>query len=232
MADPIELLESVWQQRLDLTIADSNDVALMRQFYPELNVAFELGQPQPLAWVFPPHTDDSLYVAAVLFFNRLRTSGELDQLIERHYGHVDRFDYVGTRTLFSHIKHRLPKYAELFKEAAQRHGLDWRLLGAIGYQESHWDPKATSPTGVRGIMMLTRDTAKQVGIENRLDPEQSILGGAEYFAGIRSRIPERIDEPDRTWFALAAYNVGFGHLEDARKLAQNEGADPDRWLDA
>ena len=109
--------------------------------------------------------------------------------------------------------------------------MDWRLLAAIGYQESHWNPRARSPTGVRGIMMLTLNTAKHIGVKNRLDAEQSIMGGAKYFKIVLKRIPARIPEPDRTWFALASYNIGWGHVEDARILTERQGADPDRWVD-
>jgi len=116
-------------------------------------------------------------------------------------------------------------------EAAEQTGIDWRLLAAIGYQESHWNPRARSPTGVRGIMMLTQSTMRHLGLKNRLDPRQSIIGGARYIAMMKRRIPDRIPEPDRTWMALAAYNVGFGHLEDARILAQRDGANPDKWVD-
>ena len=128
------------------------------------------------------------------------------------------------------IEERLPQYEELFKAAAGE-DVDWRLLAAISYQESHWNPDARSPTGVRGLMMLTNDTASQLGVEDRTDPAQSIAGGAEYLRWVRGKIPERIPEPDRTWLALATYNIGFGHLEDARKLTQRGGGDPDRWND-
>lgn len=226
-----ELLYRVSQREIDYTIADSTDVALNRRYYPEIRVAFDLGEPEPLAWAFRRSDDDSLYRAAVRFLEDLRRSGGLEQIIERHYGHTDRFDYVGTRIFMRHIDTRLPAYRETFKEAAALTGTEWQLLAAMGYQESHWDPEAVSPTGVRGIMMLTRATARYIGVENRLDPEKSILGGARYFRMVKDQVPERIQEPDRTWMALAAYNVGFGHLEDARILTESQGGDPDRWID-
>jgi len=130
-----------------------------------------------------------------------------------------------------HVKERLPKYREAFIREAEAQGMDWRLLAAIGYQESLWNPKAKSPTGVRGLMMLTLNTAKMVKIKNRLDPEQSIKGGAIYFKRVLKKIPQRIKQPDRNWLALASYNVGFGHLEDARKITQNDKGDPDKWID-
>ncbi len=226
-----ELLALVWEQVIDYTIADSNEFRLNQRFYPELRVAFDIDEPEQLAWAFAHGDDNSLFDAARAFFNRIRADGTLAQLIERHYGHVQNFDYVGTRLYLRHIQQRLPQFIDLFQQAARDTGLDWRLLAAIGYQESHWRPKARSPTGVRGIMMLTLDTMRHLGLDDRLDPEQSILGGARYIALMHDKVPERIPEPDRTWMALAAYNVGFGHLEDARRLTQANGGNPDRWMD-
>ena len=230
-ADSEELLYLVWEGLMDYTIADSNEVTLNQRFYPELAVAFDLTEPEELAWAFPPGDDDSLYQEAVQFFEAIREDGRLEQILERHYGHAERLDYVGTRVYLRHIAKRLPEYREVFKEAAQKYDLDWRLLAAIGYQESNWNPRARSPTGVRGLMMLTQRTARQMDVTNRLDPEQSIMGGARYFKHVKEKIPERIPEPDRTWLALAAYNVGFGHMEDARKITDHQGADPDKWID-
>ncbi len=212
-------------------MADSHELAVNRHYYPELKPAFDLDEPQPLAWAFPRGEDNSLFLAAGAFFKLIMQDGTLEQVIERYFGHIETFDYVGTRRYQAHVEQRLPQYLDLFTEAADGIGTDWRLLAAIGYQESHWDPGAVSPTGVRGLMMLTRDAAKDLGIENRIDPAQSIRGGAEYLARMAKRLPEHIPEPDRTWMALAAYNVGLGHLEDARKLTIKNKGDPDRWVD-
>lgn len=224
-----ELLRLVNEQVIEFSIADSNEVKLSRRFYPELRVAFNISEPQSLAWAFSKNGDDSLYIAAENFIKRINKSGELKSLLERYYGHVEKFDYVGTRVYMRHILQRLPKYQDTFEIEAEKNELDWRLLAAIGYQESHWDPEARSPTGVRGLMMLTLNTADYLGIKNRLDPEQSIEGGAEYLAELIKRIPYDIPEPDRTWMALASYNVGFGHLEDARVITEIRGGNPDLW---
>lgn len=226
-----ELLYRVWNETLRYTVADSNELVLHQRFLPELRAAFDLTPPQGLAWAFDLGEDRSLLHEADAFFQRIRDDGTLAHLIEKYYGHLERFDYVGTRTFMRHITERLPRYRPVFEQAAAASGLDWRLVAAIGYQESHWNPRAISPTGVRGLMMLTLDTAAHVGVENRLDPEQSIRGGARYFAQVRSRIPDRIPEPVRTWLALAAYNVGLGHLEDARILTESQGGNPDSWVD-
>lgn len=226
-----ELLNLVYEELIDYTIANSNEVALSRRFHPELNVAFELGKELPVAWAFPHAEDNSLYKEAKAFINRIKEDGSLEQLVERYYGYVDKLDFVDNRTFARHLVQRLPPLISLFKEAAEQNDMDWQLLAAIGYQESHWNPKAVSPTGVRGLMMLTSATAKQMGIDDRTDTAQSISGGARYLRRVERKLPERIQEPDRTWMALAGYNVGFGHLEDARILTQRNGGDPDKWSD-
>ena len=226
-----ELLQRVEDGQIDYTVADSNEVSVNRRFMQNIRVAFDLSEPQQLAWALAHAEDSSLYKAMERFFKRIRKDGTLDQLIERHYGHMDRLDFVESTTFLKHINKRLPKYEGMFKKAAEETGIDWHMLAAIGYQESHWNPEAKSPTGVKGIMMLTLAAAKQVDVNNRTDPEQSISGGAQYLQYVESKLPKRIREPDRLWLTLAGYNLGFGHLDDARKLTQRLGDDPDKWSD-
>ena len=226
-----ELLQRVQDGIIDFTIADSNEVAVNRRFMHNIRVGFDLTKPQKLAWAMAHAEDTSLYDAMQRFFNRIRKDGTLAQLIERQYGHVGRLDFVESRTFLKHMKNRLPKYIEWYKQAAKETGMEWQMLAAIGYQESHWNPKAKSPTGVKGIMMLTLAAAKQVKVKSRLDPEQSILGGARYLKYIEQKLPKRIKQPDRLWLTLAGYNVGFGHLEDARILTERLGGNPDKWSD-
>jgi len=225
-----ELLMMVLDETIDYTIVDSTELSLNRRFHPELAVAFTLGEPQSLAWALAPSDDYSLFSKAIDFFGQQRARGYIAQLHEKYYGHVEKFDYVGARKFHQATERELANFKDWFVESASD-DLDWRLLAAISYQESHWKPKARSPTGVRGMMMLTLKTAKQLGISNRLDPEQSITGGAEYLRKVKSRVPKRIQEPDRTWLALAGYNVGWAHVEDARIITQEQGSDPDKWVD-
>jgi len=226
-----QLLYLVENQLIDYTVADSNEVQLNQRFLLDLRVAFDLSEPKQLAWAFPKTKDLSLYDKAMSFFWRNLNNGEITHLTETHYGHVDKFDYVGNRIYVRHITTRLSKYIHWYKEAAEKYNLDWKLLAAMGYQESHWNPHAVSPTGVRGIMMLTRETAGQLGIKNRLDPKSSIFGGAKYLHKIRNRFPEEVQEPDRTWLAMAAYNVGYYHVTDAQKIAKQQGKNAYKWTD-
>ncbi len=226
-----ELMNLVAEKKIDYTVADSNEFSINRRYYPQLSVAFNISQPQQLAWAFKNGKDRSLYNKAVTFFNNLKHSGELASLIERHYGHINRYDYAGTYTYMYHVNNRLPKYQVMLTDAAQKNGIDWRLLAATAYQESHWNPRAKSPTGVRGMMMLTKATAQQLGVTVRTDPEESINGGAEYLRSLLDRLPAEIDEPDRTWLALAAYNVGYGHVKDAQLITEQRGGNPYKWED-
>lgn len=225
------LLYLVNEGLIDYTVADSNQTILISRFYPKLNIAFDISEPRQLAWALSPSDDNSLYDEVVRFFDRIKKDKTLDQLLEKHYGHTSSLSYIGNCKFRQHQKSRLPLYQKYFNSAAAQYHIDWRLLAAIGYQESHWLDKAASPTGVEGIMMLTNDTAAELGINNRTDPAQSIDGAARYFQQRIKIIPEQIPEPDRTWFALASYNVGLGHLEDARTLTKKQGGNPDKWMD-
>ncbi|MBL6612741.1 MAG: membrane-bound lytic murein transglycosylase MltF [Reyranella sp.] len=223
------LLYQVVTGALDYTVADSDLVAIEQRYHPQLRVAFPLCGPQDLAWALAPGADDSLYAAAQDYLRGLGAR-ELASVRNRYVGDAVDADYQGVVQFSSDARTRLPHYQRYFREAAQRHGLDWRWLAAIGYQESHWDPAAVSVTGVRGMMMLTEQTAGDLEVD-RANPAESIRGGAEYFADILASLPPQVREPDRTWMALAAYNLGVGHLMDARELAADLGGDPNRWLD-
>ena len=227
----LDLLEMVHNGEIDHTIVDSNAYDINNSLYPKARVAFDISEPQQLAWAFPQQIDKSLYNEAQKFFAKDKTQKKIAETIDVFYGHLGKLDYSGALVFASRVESRLPKWEDKLKAAAEKYELDWQLLAALSYQESHWNPKARSYTGVRGFMMLTRNTAKEMGVKNRLNADQSILGGAKYFKKIHGRISQSIAEPDRTWMALSAYNMGFGHLEDARKITELEGADPTKWAD-
>jgi membrane-bound lytic murein transglycosylase F len=230
-AEVVDLLEKVAAGELDYTIADSTNFNIQRHFYPELRVAFDLQVADPIAWAFRKGDGDRLLARADSYLIEADREGLLAQVHDRYYGHAEKFDYVGTRAFIRHFDSRLPQYRQLFEEAGRQHGIDWRLLAAIGYQESHWRSHAVSPTGVRGIMMLTQATAEYLDIEDRVNPQNSIFGGAEFYARQIERIPDSVEQPDRTWMALAAYNVGYNHVIDARRIVEWQGGDPDTWVD-
>lgn len=223
------LLRRIESGELDAAVVFEHQFRLNRLFFPEVEDGFKVGDPLSMAWAFPANQGLGLIDAANAFLDELKANGELDQLITRYFGHDDYLEYVGARVFIHHVHQRLPRYDAMFREAARREQFDWKLLAAIGYQESHWNPTATSPTGVRGMMMLTNVTADEVGVADRLNPAESIEGGARYLRSIEQRLPESITGEDRLFMALAAYNVGLGHLYDARDIARLRGSNADSW---
>lgn len=229
--NPEELMARVARGELFGTIATTSLAALNQRYYPKLRVAFKLPDiKRKLAWAFPENADAGLYNQAIAWLEKARQSGFVKLLRQRYFAHAQRLGFLGGRIFAKLARKRLPQWRDLFKQAAEKYDLDWRLLAAMGYQESHWDSNAVSPTGVRGLMMLTNAAASEVGVSNRLDPKQSIFGGARYLVMQRQRLPERIEQPDRMWLTLAAYNIGLGHLMDARRLLKARGRNPNLWV--
>lgn len=230
--DSMELLELVNAGEAELAIIDSNEFDVQQSLYPRLKVAFDLGQEQDMVWYLPPTTDNERLLQRIdQFIARLQSDGTLEQMREEYFGHSQGVSRIGSHTFTRNMHKSLPPYRKLIKQVAAEYQLDWHLLAAIAYQESHWDPQAASPTGVRGMMMLTLPTAREMGVKDRLDAAQSLRGGARYLKNIKRRLPNDIYEPDRTWMALAAYNIGMGHLEDARVITERHGGDPHLWQD-
>jgi len=224
------LMRRVADRTIDYAVVNSNEFQLLRHYYPEVRVAFDLESAGTLAWALPPEAGD-LREEVSEFFARIGATGELDQILDRYYVAHRDFDFVGSRAFVRHLNNRLPAHREAFFAAEQETGIDWKLLAAIAYQESHWNAEAVSPTGVEGLMMLTVNTAEIVGVIDRADPRESILGGARYLAHVLEKFPERIPAEDRMLMAIAAYNIGFGHVEDARIITESQQADKDSWED-
>ncbi len=226
--DAEELLNRVALGLIDYTVAGSDMVAITQRYHPELRIAFAAGEDQKLAWALAAG-DDSLLATASDYLHKLGEK-DLANLNERHFGHIAHVSVYSAATLASQVNTRLPLYRKFFEAAGEQTGLDWRLIAAVGYQESHWDPSAVSPTMVRGIMQITTATADFLKVD-RLDPAQSIAGAARYLVYLKSQLPPEIQEPDRSWMTLASYNMGVGHLLDARELTRAQKGDPNRWLD-
>ena len=225
-----ELLKQVSMHEVDCTIADSNIYALNLRYYPEMDMAFTISGREQLAWVL---ADDSLKLEADMYewLNEYSRRGKMAELKDHYYSNVHYFNYYDYKMLYKRIQHRLPKYQKLFVDAGDKYNLQWELLAAIAYQESHWNPNAKSFTGVRGMMMLTRSTAKLLGIKNRIDPKQSIVGGTRHIKQMIKFVPKEVEGENRLKFALAAYNIGMGHILDAQKLAKRLGYNQNIWSD-
>lgn len=231
-AEMIDLLEMVNKGEADYAVIDSTAYDLNRYSYPKAQLAFDVSDPQPLAWAFPAQRDTSLFSAAQQYLGSIKADGTLAKVTEEFFDrHIEEVTTGEAMAFTYRLEQRLPQWIDDMKSAAAEFNLDWHLLAAIGYQESHWMADARSPTGVRGLMMLTKNTAKAMGIQDREDPKQSIYGGAKYLSIVLERLPKRIQGEDRLNMALAAYNQGLGHLEDARVLTERMGGNPTKWED-
>lgn len=226
-----DLLAEVGDGSMDCVAANELQFSDARNYHPNLVAELDIVQPSQLAWAFPGNVDSDLLKQAQIFFTGIQQDGTLHRLLDRYYGHSDRLDKMDAAAFVARTNAVLPRFRRIFEEAATLTDIDWRLLAALSYQESQWDPLATSQTNVRGMMMLTGDTADQMDVSNRLDARESIIAGAKYLRLLNDQMPRRIKEPDRTWLALAAYNQGYSHLEDARILAKRAGMNPDSWTD-
>jgi len=223
-----QLLERLDTREIDFAVVPSTDFKVLRLKYPRLEIGFSLGPTQATAWVLQRDAHFSVDRALVDFFVDSENGGLRQRLWDRYFGHYDKFDFVDARSFLRSYRDRFPTLREYFLDASTTSGIDWRLLAALSYQESHWRPEARSPTGVRGLMMLTTRTANRLQV-SRLDPAQAVTGGARYLEDLFQRLPRSIMGNERLWFALAAYNLGMGHVEDARVLTQTRGGNPSHW---
>ena len=231
-SDPLDLLQAVDAGAADVAIVDSRDFAIQQNLVPRLKRAFDLAAPRDIVWYLPARAKGSKLIKRVdEFLQRRSREGFLEALRIRYFEQDETITRVDSQTFVHRVHRDLGAYRPLIELVAREQDLPWELLAAISYQESHWDPQATSRTGVRGMMMLTRATARELGVTQRTDAAQSLRGGARYFNTLRRRLADDILEPDRSWLALAAYNIGRGHLEDARILTERRGGDPHLWAD-
>jgi membrane-bound lytic murein transglycosylase F len=224
-----ELIRMVAEKEIGATVSDSHIALLNRRYYPEARIAFPLGKPSELAWAVKKG-EKRLLKQINKFFNKIKEDGTFDRVYAEYFANVEDFDYVDLKRYYRRLETRLPRYRDAIQKAAKKYGFDWRLIAAMIYQESHFNPRARSYTGVRGLMQVTLDTAKEVGIQSRLDPEQSILGGVKYLKKSYDKF-EGVPEPDRLLMALASYNVGYRHVQDAQKIVKEQHNDPNSWAD-
>lgn len=223
-----ELIRQVAEGKIEATVADSNIALLNRRYYPDVRVGMALSEEQPLAWAVRKG-DSDLLESMNLFLKKAKGNGTLARI--RRFYHDDRngLHQLDIEAFHQSMEEDFPLYEEQIKAAAQSYGFDWRLITAMIYQESRFRSQAQSYTGVRGLMQVTLETAREMGIENRLDPEQSIRAGVKYLALLLERFSRVEDPRQRLYLALAAYNIGYGHVRDAQKIARSRGQDPTSW---
>ena len=226
------IFDKIDKKEVDCTLADSNIVAINRRYFPHLHIAFPVSETRQLVWMLPKKSDSfKLRNEITQWMLKFKDSKKYEQIKDRYFAHTEFFDYVDLSVYHKRIKTLLPKYIDSFRRGGAKYGIDWRLLAAQAYQESHWNPRAKSPTGVRGMMMLTQATAKELGVTNRLNYRHSIEGGAKYMKNLLRRTSEGVkNKQDRYKFALAAYNIGMGHVYDAIRLGKTLDKNPYVWV--
>ena len=229
--DEMELLARVAEHKTELVAVHEIHLDLGVNFYPELIPLLQLPGKLEIGWAFGGEGAAALRAKADAFITAARADGTPARIHDRYFGHIKRINAAGIAQFLDDTKIKLPNWRRHFQSAQDLTGIDWRLLAALAYQESHWDPLATSPTGVRGMMMLTEDTADHLRVKNRLDAQESIRAGARYLAELVEQIPASAKHPDRLWLALSAYNLGMGHFRGARAIAMKMKRDPDIWYD-
>lgn len=227
----IDLLERVSEGKSEFAVVDSLDFSIASSFFPNLQIVQKFDEKISFAWAFPITGDAQLFEKAQQFIARVKSEDTLARLNDRYYGHLHRLDRLSISWFLKRMQSRLPHYRAEFVAAQEMTGIDWRLLAALAYQESMWDPLATSYTNVRGMMMLTEETADRLKVSNRLDAGQSIRAGARYLNDIIASLPDDIPQPDRTWMGIAAYNLGLGHMNGALQIAKGMERDTTSWYE-
>jgi len=229
-----KLIEMINLGLVRYTVADAFEFAATHFLYPYAKIAFTVSEEVPITWLFNSATTDGtskhLVHLANALFTSMQKNGELERITKSHPEHLELLSYAEKLTFIESAYRKLSKYKRYFKIASDKYLLDWKLIAAIAYQESHWNPRAVSPTGVKGIMMLTQEIAQYYEVSDRLDAYQSIMGGSKYLNELLGRVPPEVSAPDRLWMALTAYLAGYGHLQDALKLTRDRGANTNSWL--
>ncbi len=226
-----ELMLMVTEGSIDYTLSDSNILNVYQSYIPKLRINDKLTKANDLVFYTPNKKDDSLKSRLDLFINNYVKNNEVKNYKKYLSQELPNSKPADTVQFLKNYKNRWPLVKSMIYQSANKHGVSPILLGAISYQESHWNPKAISPTLVKGLMMLTKAVAQEQNVDDRFDPLQSLEGGVLHFLKMMKKVPDRITEPDRTNFALSAYNIGYGNLEKARVLAQKAGLNPDLWSD-
>ncbi len=223
-----ELLRMVAKREIKFAVADSNIARLNRRYYPDLRIGIPLKHHESLGWAVRKN-DTRLLESINNFLVKIKTDGTFKKIYNKYYGNIHIFDYFDVKKFHERIDGRLPKYKDVIVKEAEKHGFDWRIIAAVIYQESRFNPKARSFTNVRGLMQVTSDTAMEMGIDNRRNPYQSIEAGVRYLKKMYDRFDDIEDRYQRLLFAIGSYNVGYGHIRDAQKIAEKKGLNKNSW---
>jgi membrane-bound lytic murein transglycosylase F len=200
-------------------------------YYPQLDVGTAISFPQNVAWAVHPRSD-SLRRVINQWIRAFRDTDKYAILYHKYFN--NRHSYRSIHSEFYTLgTGKISPYDEAIKKESERIGWDWRLLASLIFQESRFNPEAVSWAGAFGLMQLMPVTAKSYGITAESSPEEQIRAGASFIRWLDERLKPVVDDPEeRIKFVLASYNIGLGHIQDARRLAERYESDPNVWFDS
>jgi len=221
------LISMVNRNIVELTIADDNIMSMIGQHYPDIKTTSKITTGDQIGWVLHPYSF-KLKARMDTFLNEIRENGVYDRIYEKYHDKPRHLNVADIVTFHSKLNENLPIYRKIIKEKAAIFGFDWRLVAAQIYQESHFNPNANSHANANGIMQLMKRTADSYGIKDIFDPAQNISAGLSHLKKLYEHF-DNASGKDRMNISLAAYNVGQGHILDARNLARRKKLDPNKW---
>ena len=225
-----EIIEKVVNGDIKYTIADNNIASIMATYYPILDVKVPVSFSQRIAWA-TRHDSQNLLNATNNWLKQIKRKIDFNVIYNKYFKNKKYFRRRIKSNFYSLNNQQISPYDGLIKKYSKVLNWDWRLVASQVYQESKFDPRVSSWAKASGLMQLMPNTAKELGVTNRSDPEQSIKGGTKYLKRIWKNFEHIPDSIQRTKFAMASYNCGMGHVFDAQRLAEIEGLKKDVWDD-
>ena len=225
-----DLIAMVDDREIKFTIANSNIALLCQRYYPDIRIGIPIQEKESVAWAIRKGDIDLVEIVNQFMLHANET-GIIKRISQKYYHNIQDVDVFEIKKFHDRMASRFPKYKKVIQEESMKYGFDWRLVAAVIYQESQFDANAKSFTNVRGLMQVTHATAEEMGIDNHRKPRQSIKAGIKYLEKMFQKFDYMDDEYQQMLFALASYNVGYGHVTDAMKIAESKGLNPESWQD-
>ncbi|ACF12845.1 Lytic transglycosylase catalytic [Chloroherpeton thalassium ATCC 35110] len=225
-----ELIQMVAEGKIDYTVADQNIAFINKTYYPDLDVETPISFPQKIAWAVRKNSPELLAAVDDWILETKRTT-DYHVIYNKYFKNRKAYKRRIESPFYSKTGEKISQYDALIKKSAKELGWDWLLLASMIYQESRFDPNATSWVGAKGLMQVVPETAEPYGVTNLYDPKQNILAGTKYLIYLMDFWKTIPDSLERIKFVMASYNVGAGHILDAQRLAEKYGSDPNVWTD-
>jgi membrane-bound lytic murein transglycosylase F len=226
-----DLIAKVASGKINYTISDDNIAQLNSVFHRNIDAETNISLSQRIAWAVEKKSDE--FKANVnKWLDSMKSTVDFAVIYKKYFTNRYAYKKRVTSEYFSNTGGGISKFDDLIKKYSELVGWDWRLGSSLVYQESQFNPNTKSWAGAVGLMQLMPKTAEQVGITNRKNPKQNIKGGFKYLAFLDNLWKETIaDSTERIKFVLASYNIGPGHITDARNLTKKYGDNPNIWFD-